>query len=434
MEKVVQLIKQLENTSGTNDKIKLIKDNKDNEVFKKVLYYTYNTDLQYGFSESKLRSDLEDNKDITIKMPIPKWNNPFEMLNELSNSNINDNLRMFVYYYLNKVWSNYKELLIRVITKDLRIGCNIKNINKAIPNLIPTFGVMLAESYFKQKEDYIDGREFIVTQKLDGNRLLITKENDEIKFYTRQGKQMSGLKQIEEDMKLLPSGYAYDGELIAANPNNLPSDELFRITMKESRKKGDKYGLIFNCFDIIPLDDFRKGISNIECCKRKELLHEILSSQTPTLKYVVEVPILYRGTDESRIIDLINWAKDNQMEGIMINLSDGKYECKRSKAILKGKVFQEVDLLVIDYQEGEGNLKGTLGSLVVNYKGNKVSVGSGYTLEERKYIWNNKEDIVGKIITVQYFEESKDSKTNLVSLRFPVFKTIRDDKTEESYN
>ena len=122
------------------------------------------------------------------------------------------------------------------------------------------------------------------------------------------------------------------------------------------------------------------------------------------------------------------------MEGIMINLSESPYECKRSKYILKGKVFQDVDLKVVNYQEGKGNLKNTLGALVVEYKNNKVSVGSGYTLEERNDIWNTKDNIIGKIITVQYFEEIKDKKTGLYSLRFPVFKQLRNDKTEPSYN
>ena len=152
------------------------------------------------------------------------------------------------------------------------------------------------------------------------------------------------------------------------------------------------------------------------------------------LPNIINVPILYQGKDEEQIIDLITWAKSMSMEGIMINISNAPYECKRSKNILKGKVFQDVDLKVIGFQEGNGNFENTLGALVVEYKGNKVAVGSGYTLEERDNLWNKRESLIGKIITVQYFEESKDSKTGLVSLRFPVFKQIRDDKTEESYN
>ena len=36
MKEVIKIIEQLQNTSGTNDKIQILKDNKDNETFKKV--------------------------------------------------------------------------------------------------------------------------------------------------------------------------------------------------------------------------------------------------------------------------------------------------------------------------------------------------------------------------------------------------------------
>ena len=42
--------------------------------------------------------------------------------------------------------------------------------------------------------------------------------------------------------------------------------------------------------------------------------------------------------------------------------------------------------------------------------------------------------MIGKIIEVQYFEETQDSKTLKYSLRFPVFKQIREDKTRPSYH
>jgi DNA ligase-1 len=39
---------------------------------------------------------------------------------------------------------------------------------------------------------------------------------------------------------------------------------------------------------------------------------------------------------------------------------------------------------------------------------------------------------MNKIVEIQYFEESSDKEGNL-SLRFPVFKQVRNDKNEESY-
>ena len=125
---------------------------------------------------------------------------------------------------------------------------------------------------------------------------------------------------------------------------------------------------------------------------------------------------------------------DRKYEGVMANLANAPYSCKRTSDILKVKKMQSADLIITGFEEGEGRLKGTLGRMNVNYKGGVVGVGSGYTDSERKYIWNHKDELLGKIAEIQYFEQSKNAKTKEVSLRFPVFKCFRDEKKEESYN
>ena len=100
----------------------------------------------------------------------------------------------------------------------------------------------------------------------------------------------------------------------------------------------------------------------------------------------------------------------------------------------KVKKMYPVDLEVIDIEEGTGINQNKVGALVVNYKGYKVKVGSGLTKEQRELWWNNPNLILGKIITVQYFEETTNKKDDSLSLRFPVLKEVRNDKTEESYN
>lgn len=80
-----------------------------------------------------------------------------------------------------------------------------------------------------------------------------------------------------------------------------------------------------------------------------------------------------------------------------------------------------------------GKFKGTLGSIVVDYKGTALGVGSGLSDEDREYLWNHRNEYVGRIATVQYFEETQDS-TGKPSLRFPVFKEIREEGKEISYS
>lgn len=91
-----------------------------------------------------------------------------------------------------------------------------------------------------------------------------------------------------------------------------------------------------------------------------------------------------------------------------------------------------MDLRVIRIERGTGRNKDRLGKAIVEYKGNEVGVGSGFSDEQRNHFWEYPDEIVGHIIEVKYKEQTKN-KEGLESLQFPVFVSIRDDKDEVSF-
>ena len=421
MKEVINIINQLRNESSTNGKLKILKDNKDNELLQKVLEYTYNPFKKYGVTEKVLIPTNEESNNIEL----------FQLLDLLSNSNINDSLRKTVNSFLGSIqFKEERDLYVCMLLKDLKIGCNSKTINKVWKDLIPSFNVMLADKYF-EKQQKVKGKEFIITQKLDGSRFVLIKDNlGNVKCYTRQGQEVNGLIEFENDFKLIPNNTVIDGEVLL-NKQGLHSKDLYRETMKEFRKKGEKHGLILNAFDILTFDEFKEGKSKTKCKDRKQQLHDLINNNNFT--NIIEVPIRYIGSDENMIIKLLDEAVNNDEEGVMVNLADAVYECKRTTNILKAKLMKSCDLCIVGFEEGEGNFKGTLGATLVEYKNNIVKVGSGYQIEERNRIWANKDKLIGRIMEVQYFEESINSKTGLASLRFPVFKDIREIGKEVSY-
>ena len=126
-------------------------------------------------------------------------------------------------------------------------------------------------------------------------------------------------------------------------------------------------------------------------------------------------------------------VKEADVEAVMgaYNRVNGE-PCCGSKTLLKVKVMQTADLKIIGFEEGQGKHTGKLGAILVEYKNNIVRVGSGFSDAEREYIWDNQQDYINNIAEVQYFEETKNKEGGL-SLRFPVWKHIRRDKTEPSY-
>lgn len=119
-------------------------------------------------------------------------------------------------------------------------------------------------------------------------------------------------------------------------------------------------------------------------------------------------------------------------EGLMLNY-DVPYRRTRHRGILKIKQFYTMDLPILRCEEGIGRLERTLGAFVLDFKGNEVRVGSGFTDAQRMEFWKNRDDIVGMLCEVKYKEISKDKGTGLESLQFPIFVQIRKDKTEVSY-
>ena len=119
-------------------------------------------------------------------------------------------------------------------------------------------------------------------------------------------------------------------------------------------------------------------------------------------------------------------------EGLILRL-DTLYKGKRSNDILKVKNFHTNEYVVQGYDIGsmriiseKTGLEKTvdiLKSVHIIHKGSIVNVGSGFNLEERELFFKQPELIVGKTISVKYFEESTDQ-FGKPSLRFPVFTAL----------
>ena len=95
MKEIIKIINQLREESSTNGKLKILKDNKDNELLMKILEYTYNPFKKYGMSEKSLTC-----KEGNINYEI---DNIFKLLDLLFSSNINDSLKATVNSFLGNI-------------------------------------------------------------------------------------------------------------------------------------------------------------------------------------------------------------------------------------------------------------------------------------------------------------------------------------------
>ena len=458
MDKELDIILSIMEMSGTNEKIDTLKQNENNERLKQILFYTFNPLYVFGISSKKISKELN-------MIPTFQTEELLDLLEYLKEHNTGtDEVINNVQYFIAGRDQKYRELLRSIVTKSLTLGINAKSINKVWDNLIQDYEVQQGERLENNIDKLIEsGKQIIVTQKYDGQRCSARVENHKVIMYSRNGKLYEGMHELESELALLDDGM-YDGELLVnakdeRDENNLPktadknvtydekllniiyapmeSKELFKKTSSVVNADNDnKENVNIWLYDMTPLENFDKMEDyDVPVEVRKKELHDRVEKIKDKAPHLKQVEFLYEGNfDNTKIESMLKQVVSLKQEGMMINVYGSPYEFERSKNMLKVKQMYPVDLRVVDVLEGSGSNKGKAGALVVNYKGSPLKVGSGLTKEQREEFWNDKSKIIGKIITIKYFEETTNKKDNNKSLRFPIFLEVRNDKDEESYN
>lgn len=394
---------------------------------KSALVYLLNPMMTYGI-DSKLWKD-------TGKGVTKYYYSIFAMLGELNLlSAVNDQTLRNVQEFIHDN-EEYTDLITGMLSKSIKLGVTAKTVNKVAGyDLIPEFTVMLANKYFEHQEK-VHGHSFTITEKLDGIRCAAILTDGKVKLFSRQGQQIFGLVEIEENLLQIWNDIGrqemvFDGELIISDREKYPSKQQYKLTTQIVRKDGEKHGVTYNVFDVVEYDGFVERVCKVPYYQRRQRLSSFIPKP---LSNVCVVPILYSGDDESWIMAYLNTMRSHDREGIMINLNDAVYEYKRTNALLKCKVMQDCDLKIIGVQEGSGKFAGTLGALLVDYKGTQVGVGSGLSDAMRRMIWSDPSQYIGRVATIQYFEETQDA-NGVPSIRFPVFRELREEGKEVSYS
>ncbi len=421
---------RMTSTTSRLEKEAILQEYQNNKAIKEVLRFLFDPFIVTGISKRKLTKTVtvEGKKCVSLHDLLVYF--------QAHNTGRDEDLAVLKRFTAD-LSESQAELVNGLIKKDLTLGANEKTLNKVYgADFIPSFNVMLAEKYMENTA-FVKGKRFIITEKFDGVRcMLIFNDAGEPTFFSRAGKSFDDMVELAEEVRQLDHKMVYDGELLLdTNGKTIDSADLYRMTVKVTNSDGVKTGLVYNIFDCLPKVDLLNGGSAIPCEERKfELAQQILKLNLPHLK---KVPMLYIGDDVTRIDTICDEYTDMGKEGIMVNIADAPYECKRTKNLLKVKRFNAADVRVLDWEEGSGANQGKLGAVTVEFiapdgKTYTCKVGSGFEKEEREEFFAHPEKIVGHIIEIGYFELSKNQNDDGYSLRFPTFKCLRDDKDEIS--
>ena len=412
-------VDRMKSTSSLNEKKQIIESIKDNDFITNVLHHTYNPYLKYNVT-SKNCKKLNH---LTTTCP---HDTIFNLLKHLDRRTFTGHsaIKMVNGFVIKHI--QYRNLIYSIIDRNLEIRANDSVINKIIPNLIPTFDVALATKYEPRFCDF-EKEEWLVSRKLDGVRCIIRKEDNTVKAYSRQGNEFTTLQKVIDDVSRIEGDFIFDGEICLMDENG---NEDFQGVMKQIKRKDHtietpKY-VIFDC---LSLDEFdtKKGISFLTTRINRMAVRDV--SELNTLDVLPQHFV----NNEEELAGWIAEADKNGFEGVMLR-KNVSYEGKRTKSLLKCKKFFDAEYVVesCDFKDhrvirdGREVVMPMLAQVYISHKGNEVAVGSGFNQEERIKYEANPEWLIGRTITVQYFEETKNQNGGL-SLRFPTVKHIYKD-------
>ncbi len=417
--------------TGMNEKKRIIEENKDNHYFYYYMYFLLNPHYNYYVSDKVLAKAIK-NKPVTDYGNTNEFTTWCQRLNSLPSMN-NDTLNALAHWINDIKDVDEQQLMFALFTRTLRPGVGATTFNKVKKNWIPIWEVQ--QAYVYDNVDVPEDEEFWLTQKLNGVRATYYRGN----FYSRNGSEYKGLQHITKELDAIANlhfGYVIDGELTLKREGeyeDINDNKAFRIATGIINSDAEnKLEIQYTIFDIISLADFESD-SPTDCYSKRREVMDYVSIWLLNSKNISVLPVLYHGNNQSEIYPLLTKMVNEDKEGLMMNRNVPYYK-KRHNGLLKIKKFYTMDLPIVRLEHGTGRNKDTLGAICVDFKGNIVKVGSGFTDHEREWMWEHQDELIGKFAEVKYKEVSKNKANNLESLQFPVFVRIREDKDSPSYN
>ncbi|KAI7893292.1 uncharacterized protein EV154DRAFT_537141 [Mucor mucedo] len=331
----------------------------------------------------------------------------------------------------------HQNIFWRIIDRNLKMGVSVQTVDHTIlrdPTKmdVSRISVALATSYTPNKLTDVDG--WYVSQKLDGVRCIaMIRSTGDIQFYSRTGRLFTSLQKVRAVLEhQLKKGVAdgeefvLDGEICAYADDGDPSQEDFVKASSQVRRTNEEMeNPVFQVFDRIRLQDFIEKSGDQTLLQRQEALQKFVGKDPLDHIKVVKQAKL-NSLEEFEHIKA--QAVEKGWEGLMLR-KDVPYEGKRTRNMLKVKQWEDGEYIVKSTEMGlmrmpdTGEDKYVTTNVIIEHKGYPVSVGSGFTLQNRIDYAKDPSLIIGKPITVRYFSESKKD-NGAISLRFPSVKAV----------
>ena len=217
------------------------------------------------------------------------------------------------------------------------------------------------------------GPEWVYEPKWDGVRALCFVQNGKTKVLARSGRTVEEqypevcelAKHVEAETAII------DGEIVALDEHGRPSFGLLqsRIGASGSAKLAAEWPVMLFAFDLLYLNGYDLRGATLE--DRKSLLKSVLK-QGALVRYSEH----FAGKGQ----ELLDAAKEHELEGVVAKRGTSRYESKRSGEWVKVKCVSQQEFVICGFTKGE---REPFGALVLGYReGDRLvfagNVGTGF--------------------------------------------------------
>ncbi len=251
----------------------------------------------------------------------------------------------------------------------------------------PRTSIMLAYP-FEEKRLQKWSLPWLVQPKYNGLRCLAIRGSDYVELLSSTGFPIVTVPHIKEAMMKLPIGI-YDGELYL-------HDNFQRLTHLVNR------GMAIEGCREVSYVIFDLKNTHFQEVRLLMLTQLGLTFNTGIIR--IAPSWACAGTEEVELILKEQTAQG--FEGLILRAPDAYYQEKRATTMMKLKPRSSDTYRITGFLEEvsiQGELKGSLGAFTVaDTDGRTFKVGSGFTAEQRRIYWREREKLVGCIVHVKY--------------------------------
>lgn len=424
---VIEILEELENTSGSLARREILETNKKNPLLKRAFVAAGDPYTVYYINKFKMPSAKGTGADDSCLESF------LDMISEdLSTRRLTGNeAKSWVVGFFSQMTALQQKWCQRILLKNMRCGVQ-STVNKVWPGAIKTFDVALAETL---KSEFVEGEGIKILEevtypvrvepKLDGLRCIAVKENHVVTFYTRNGTVLETLPTIKAALEACTmNNVVFDGEAMGEDWNESAS-----VLMAKKTKKDDS-GIVYNIFDAMSLADWIEQKCSTLYSQRVDYVADAID-RLPAGAPIKQVPhIMAKSEDELKTF----FAKcmDEGFEGVMLKTLDTPYKFKRSSNILKLKPCVTYEGVIVGHYEGRRGTKreGLFGGFQVLLPNGVITrLGGGFTDALKAEIQLKGPDgYVGDIVELEAQPDplTSDGLTKDGKARFPVYTRHRD--------